>query len=92
MGIPTEVRLALSLPLLGLPALRTIQPALRLLEQQGLRFEFLSAYSPELNRIETMWRFMKHRWMEVKRRIKAELERAVEHVFEHFCNQFKMEF
>ena len=54
--------------------------------------EFLSAYSPELNRIETMWRLMKHRWMEVKRRTKEELERAVEHVFEHFGSQFKMEF
>lgn len=54
--------------------------------------EFLSAYSPELNRIETMWRLMKHRWMEVKRRTQEELERAVEHIFEHFGSQFKMEF
>ena len=35
---------------------------------------------------------MKRRWMEVKRRTKEELERAVEHVFEHFGGQFKMEF
>lgn len=71
---------------------KAIEPALALLEQQGVRFEFLSAYSPELNRIETMWRLMKHRWMEVKRRTKEELERAVEHVFKHFGSQFKMEF
>jgi ribosomal protein L20A (L18A) len=30
--------------------------------------------------------------MEVKRRTKEELERAVEHVFAHFGSQFKMEF
>nr|WP_237491014.1 IS630 family transposase [Malikia spinosa] len=71
---------------------KAIQPALALLEQQGVKFEFLSPYSPELNRIETMWRLMKHRWMEVKRRTKEELERAVEQVFEHFGSQFKMDF
>jgi transposase len=71
---------------------KAIQPALALLKQQGVRFEFLPAYSPELNRIETMWRLMKHRWMEVKRRTKEELERAVEQVFEHFGSQFKMDF
>ncbi len=35
---------------------------------------------------------MKHRWLEVKRRTKEELERAIDHVFEHFGSQFKMEF
>jgi hypothetical protein len=69
-----------------------IRPALALLEKQGVKFEFLSPYSPELNRIETMWRLMKHRWLEVKRRTQEELERAVDHVFEHFGSQFKMEF
>ena len=52
----------------------------------------LTRGGPELNRIETMWRLMKHRWMEVKRRTQEELERAVEHIFEHFGSQFKMEF
>lgn len=69
-----------------------IQDALALLKKQGVKFEFLSPYSPELNRIEVMWRLMKHRWLAVKRRTEEELERAVEHVFEHFGRQFKMEF
>ena len=69
-----------------------IRPALALLGKQGVKFEFLSPYSPELNRIETMWRLMKHRWLEVKRRTKEELERAVDHVFAHFGSQFRMEF
>ena len=59
---------------------------------KNMRLVLLPPYSPELNRIETMWRLMKHRWMEVKRRTKEELERAVEQVFEHFGSQFKMDF
>lgn len=69
-----------------------IQPALELLKKQGIKFEFLSPYSPELNRIEVLWRLMKHRWLAVKRRTVEELERSVEHVFEHFGSQFKMDF
>ena len=69
-----------------------IQDALEMLKRQGVKFEFLSPYSPELNRIEVMWRLMKHRWLAAKRRTEEELERAVEHVFEHFGSQFRMEF
>ncbi|WP_161125417.1 transposase [Malikia spinosa] len=69
-----------------------IQGALVLFKKQGLKFEFLSPYSPELNCIEVMWRLMKHRWLAAKRRTEAELERAVEHVFKHFGSQFKMDF
>lgn len=42
----------------------------------------LSPCSPELNRIETMWRLIRHRL----------LEWVVDHVFAHFGNQFRMEF
>ena len=66
--------------------------ALALLGKEGVKFEFLSPYSPELNRIETMWRLMKHRWLAVKRLTKEELERAIDHVFAHFGSQFRMEF
>ena len=69
-----------------------IRPALQLLEKQGVKFEFLSPYSPELNRIEVMWRLMKHRWLAAKRRSEAELGQAIDHVFEHFGSQFKMDF
>lgn len=30
---------------------------------RGLRLLFLPPYSPHLNRIETLWRFIKHRWL-----------------------------
>lgn len=39
-----------------------------------------------------MWRLIKHRWLAAKRRTEEELERAIEHVFEHFGRQFKMKF
>ena len=29
----------------------------------GLRLQFLPAYSPELNRLEILWRFLKHYWL-----------------------------
>ena len=31
----------------------------------GVKLYFLSPYSPELNRIETLWHLMKHKWMAV---------------------------
>ena len=70
----------------------SIQPALRLLEKQGVKFQFLSPYSPELNRIETMWRLIKHSWLEIKRRTAEELEQAVDHVFANFGSRFRMNF
>lgn len=33
-------------------------------EQQGLDFFYLPQYSPELNLIEILWRFMKYEWIE----------------------------
>ena len=30
---------------------------------RGLRLLFLPPYSPHLNRVETLWRLMKHRWL-----------------------------
>ena len=35
-------------------------------KEKGLSLYFIPAYSPELNRIEILWRFMKYRWVEIK--------------------------
>ena len=35
-------------------------------EKEGLIFYFLPTYSPQLNRIEILWRFMKYHWIEIK--------------------------
>ena len=33
-------------------------------KKKGLFLKFLPAYSPELNKIEILWRFMKQKWIE----------------------------
>jgi len=35
-------------------------------EEHGLILYFLPTYSPQLNRIEILWRFMKYHWIEIK--------------------------
>lgn len=40
-----------------------VQQHLSTWRSRGLRLQFLSAYSPELNRIEILWRFLKHYWL-----------------------------
>jgi hypothetical protein len=71
---------------------RAIQPALKMLEKKGITLKFLPPYSPELNRIEKLWWLMKHRWMALARRTKAELEQAVDHILTNFGAEFKMKF
>ena len=40
-----------------------VQQRLRAWRTAGLQLQFLPAYSPELNRIEILWRFLKHYWL-----------------------------
>lgn len=42
---------------------RSVQQRLRAWRTAGLHLQFLPAYSPELNRIEILWRFLKHYWL-----------------------------
>ena len=35
-------------------------------KEKGLTLYFIPPYSPELNRIEILWRFMKYHWIEIK--------------------------
>jgi transposase len=71
---------------------RAIQPALKMLEKKGITLKFLPPYSLELNRIEKLWWLMKHRWMALTRRTRAELEQAVDHILTNFGAEFKMKF
>jgi len=63
-----------------------------LLEKKGITGKFLPHYSPELNRIEILWRLVEHRCMALTRRTKKELEQAMNHALANFGGQFKMEF
>lgn len=42
---------------------RLVQQKRKEWKQKGLRLLFLPPYSPPLNKIETLWRLMKHRWL-----------------------------
>ena len=35
-------------------------------KKRGLRLLFLPPYCPHLNRIETLWRLVKHRWLPIQ--------------------------
>lgn len=98
LGFVAELAKTLTKPLVividnaSIHCARAIQPALRLLEKKGITLKFLPPYSPELNRIEKLWWLMKHRWMALTRRTKAELEHTVNHILDNFGSLFKMEF
>ncbi|MEY4978695.1 MAG: hypothetical protein RLZZ352_965 [Pseudomonadota bacterium] len=71
---------------------KKIEPVVAMLKKQGINLYFLPAYSPELNRIETLWRLMKYVWMEVKVRTAEVLETEVSHILDHFGSTYKMNF
>jgi len=71
---------------------KRMQPVIKLLEKQGITLYFLPAYSPELNRIETLWRLMKYSWLRLKQRSAEVLQADITHIFDHFGSKFKMEF
>lgn len=71
---------------------KAIAPYLWYLAKQGVRLHFLPAYSPELNRIEVLWRLVKHRWMQPKRRDKEELEAEVSSILQAVGTKFHLAF
>ncbi len=44
---------------------KAFQAQIPIWEKQGLTLYFLPPYSPELNRIEILWRFMKYHWISI---------------------------
>ena len=56
------------------------KPLLKVLECRGLKLYFLPPCSPELNRIEKLWRKMKYEWMSFKSRDAQTLEANVQEV------------
>ncbi len=66
---------------------RTARPALA---RSGLYLYFLPPYSPELNRIESVFRQIKHQAMPIRSyEAKAELQRAVETAFQNYAQELK---
>jgi transposase len=62
-------------------------------EQQGLDIFYLPAYSPELNLIEILWRFMKYEWIEFWAYTSwNHLVTYVEEVIKTFGSKYKINF
>lgn len=71
---------------------KLIEPALALLQQQGLRLYFLPPYSPELNRIEKLWHKMKYEWLAFKARDAQTLETDVKTLLAGFGTDYRLSF
>ena len=71
---------------------KAMKPIVKILEKAGVRFYFLSPYSPELNRIEKLWHLMKYTWMSVKNRDNATLRADVVEILENFGSKYKLSF
>ena len=71
---------------------KAIQPLLQVQEQQGFKLYFLPPYSPELNRIQTLWHKMKYEWMSFKSRDAQTLEADVKEILAGFGERYKFDF
>jgi transposase len=62
-------------------------------EKKGLAIFYLPAYSPELNLIEILWRFMKYEWIEFWAYTSwDQLVAYVEEVLKHYGDKYKINF
>ena len=62
-------------------------------EKKGLSIFYLPKYSPELNLIEILWRFMKYEWIEFSAYISfAHLIQYVEEIIKNFGEKYKINF
>ena len=71
---------------------KAMKPIVELLEKTGVTFLFLSPHSPELNRIEVLWRMMKYTWMKVKARDSKTLRADIEEILDNFGSKYKLSF
>lgn len=71
---------------------KSLQPYWDLLQEQGLRCYFLPPYSPELNRIEILWRKMKYEWLPFRSYSPAELEQAIDAIGAGFGSEYQLTF
>ncbi len=62
-------------------------------EKKGLIIFFLPTYSPELNIIEILWRFIKYKWLEIDAYSSwKSLVEAVEDIFRNFGDKYIINF
>jgi transposase len=71
---------------------KKLKPYWDLLAEKGLRFYFLPAYSPELNRVEMLWKKMKYEWLPFKSFTSDELEEFIDKIGSGFGSEYKLTF
>lgn len=71
---------------------KIMKDAIKFFKTKGVNFYFLPAYSPELNRIESLWHKMKYTWMPAKRRTKSDLEDNIGEIIDGFGGKYKFKF
>jgi transposase len=71
---------------------KTIQEGIAALGEKGLTLYFLPPYSPELNRIEILWRHIKYVWMKFQSWTKSTLAAEVHRILAGFGLEFKLAF
>jgi transposase len=64
-----------------------------LLKRKGLEIFFLPTYSPQLNLIEILWRFIKYQWLEISAyESYSALVEAVEDILTNFGTKYTINF
>lgn len=71
---------------------KKLKPYWDLLKEKGRCFYFLPAYSPELNRIEILWKKMKYEWLPFKSFTSVELEQAIDKIVDGFGSEYQLTF
>jgi hypothetical protein len=71
---------------------KKLKPYWELLEEKGVRFYFLPPYSPELNRIEILWRKMKYDWLPFQSFSPNELEQSIDNIGMEFGSKYMLTF
>jgi len=62
-------------------------------EKKGLILKYLPKYSPELNSIEILWRFIKYHWLPISAYISYEnLVNSVEYILRNVGVEFHIDF
>jgi len=60
---------------------------------KGMLFQFIPAYSPELNLIEILWKMMKHFWLEPKHYTSLEvLKNAIIYILQNYGKHYSISF
>ena len=61
--------------------------------EKGLFIMYLPPYSPELNKIEILWRFIKYSWIEISAYLSYEkLVKEVEYILKNVGTKFCIDF